>query len=63
MTKQDCLLQMLTSADARILLEQAGHKPVPEVADGRDTGRTSHRREGDELLLVFEDRTVLVSLS
>ena len=63
MTKQDCIAQLLVCADARILYQQAGHLPVREVEDGKDTGRVAHERRGDELHLVFEDVSVLVALS
>ncbi len=50
---QNLMVQLLVCADARIAMEAAGHRPKPEVRQGRDTGRVAHTwDEGDEEIVI-----------
>jgi hypothetical protein len=40
---RDLCVQYLVCADARISHEAEGHQPVPEMKNGKDTGRIAHR--------------------
>lgn len=52
------LAQVLTCADAKILLESTGHKPLEEVENGKGTGRVRHEVLSNGIRLFFEDGTV-----
>lgn len=54
--------QLVMCADAFISFVQDGQHPVPEIVNGKETGRIEHTiLNENEIVLVFKDKRMKVS--
>jgi hypothetical protein len=61
--RMDLCISYLVCADARISHEADGDEPLPEKKNGKDTGRISHSRTRDGVVLFFKGEELRVKFT